>query len=200
MLRVTQLNVSGFTAPSDFVVEPEDPLESNLTLPSAYEIIDDFSVDITFEGMYPNEVITTDPLTGDTSTTITYDYSFATNVTSSFNWSEIGLTFSKPNAYTVRLSGPGIDVFLDQYYRFVLPDLTESILPPDTTVPFYSLTKYNKPAANYVMKTYPFVVTRPVSYGGTPTENENVSMDQWFYWRYQVAVANIASIRSRSLK
>ena len=200
MLRVTQLNASGFTAPSDFVVLPEDPLESNLILPSAYEILDDFSIDITFEGMYPNETTSVDPLTGLSSTTITYDYSWATNVTSSFAWSDYGITFSKPNAYTVRLEGPGINAFPDQYYKFVLPDLTEAILPADTEVPFYSLTKYNKPAANYVMKTYPFVVTRPVSYGSGSTTTENVSMDHWFYWRYQVAVANIASIRSRSLK
>lgn len=200
MLRVTQINSSGFSAPSDFVVAPTDPLESNLTLPSAYEILDNFSIDITFEGMYEQITSIVDPTTGMMSTNTDYVYENAVNVTSSFDWSEFGLTFSKPNAYTVRLTGPGINVFPDQYYKFVLPDLSEVVLPADTEVPFYSLIKYNKPAANYVMKTYPFVVTRPVSYGSSSTETENVSMDQWFYWRYQVAVANIASIRSRSLK
>ena len=78
--------------------------------------------------------------------------------------------------------------------------MTEAVLPPDTTVPFFSLIKYNKPSVNYTMKTYPFVVTRPVSYGSGSTTTENVSMDQWFYWRYQVAVANIAAIRTRGLR
>ena len=68
-------------------------------------------IDVKFEGKYED---LTDPLVP------VYTYQNAVNVTSTYNWSNIGVTMTKPNAYTVRLTGPGLNVFTDQYYRFVL--------------------------------------------------------------------------------
>lgn len=182
-LRITKLNASGFSA-------AQDQAADQTFINSAYENIDNFSIDIKFEGVYPDAI---DPLI------VTYQN--ATNVTSTFNWASIGLTMSKPNAYTVRLTGPGMNVFTDQFYKFKMVDLTEQVLQSDTTEPFLSIIQYKMPSISYVMKTYPFDVTIPadVLLGGSPT-TENVDMKQWFYWKYAVAAANIASIRSRGLK
>lgn len=187
MLRITQLNVSGFSAPQDEVVD-------QTYVPSAYEVLDNFTVDIMFEGKYLD---TTDPLADPP----VYTYANATNVTSTFNWSSIGLTFSKPNAYTIRITGPGTNVFTNQYYKFKMADGTEQVLQADTTLPFFSLIKYQMPSPTYTKKTYPVSVTIPADplLGGSPT-TETVDLSQWFYWRYQVAKANIASLKTRGLR
>jgi len=182
-LRITKTNVSGFTADQGEAVD-------QTYVNSAYEFLDAFSIDLVFEGVYP-DTVNPEILT----------YQNATNVTSTFDWASIGLTFSKPNAYTVRLVGPATNVFPGQFYKFKMADLSEQVLPPTTTEPFLSLIQYKMPTPTYTMKTYPFVVTIPpdLILGGLPT-TENVDMKQWFYWRYQVASANIASIRTRGLK
>lgn len=195
MLRITQANISGFTAPASQGT-------SELELPAAYEAVDNFSVDIIFEGKYelitPGEV---DPVTGlPGESTLSYLYEYATNVTSSYDWASLGIVFSKPNAYTVRLTGPAETVFPNQFYKFKMTDYSEQILPADTTLPFFGLIHYQMPSPTYTMKTYPFAVTIPSAYGSGSTVVENTSMDQWFYWKYQVAMANIAAITARGLK
>lgn len=200
MLRITQTNVSGFSAPNDLNVVPTDPLVSNTYLPSAYEALDAFVVDIVFEGMYPLDTTTVDPVTGATSTETTYQYAYATNVTSSYNWSSKGIEYSKPNAYTVRLTGPAEDVFVDQFYKFTMLDKSTKILPANTTEPFLALNHYNMPNPTYTMLTYPFSVTIPTVYGSSTTLVEEVNMSHWFYWRYQVAIANIAACNARGLR
>lgn len=202
MLRVTITSQSGFSAPSaDAYTPPVDGSEIP-PIPSAFEAIDNFSVDIMFEGKY--EVITPgeiDPISGLAGADIiTYVYANAVNVTSSYDWASIGLTFSKPNAYTVRLTGPGTQVFTDQYYRFVLPDLTQQVLPADTTVPYYSLVRYKKPSSNTVTLSYPFSVTIPSTYGSGSTTVESISMSQTFWWSFSVAQANIARIKTQGLR
>lgn len=187
MLRITQLNVSGFSAPQDEAVD-------STYVSSAYEVLDNFSVDIKFEGKYLD---TTDPLADPP----VYTYANATNVTSTFDWASIGLTYSKPNVYTIRLTGPGMNVFPNQFYKFKMVDGTEQVLQADTTEPFFSLIQYQMPTPTYTKKTYPVAVTipaDPILGGGATTEN--INLYQWFYWRYQVAKANIAAARARGLR
>ena len=193
MLRITQANISGFTAPTD-------QGSGEQYLPAAYEAVDNFTVDIIFEGKY--EVVDTvvDPVTGATSSTTSYVYQYAKDVTSTFDWNALGIVYSKPNVYTVRLTGPAETVFPNQFYKFKMADYTEQILPPDTTLPFFGLIHYQMPSPTYTMKTYPFAVTIPTTYGSASNVVENTSMNQWFYWKYQVAMANIASITARGLK
>lgn len=202
MLRVTIANQSGFTAPSAGSYTPPVDGSEVPPIPSAYETVDNFSVDITFEGKY--QVITpgtVDPITGLAGEDIiTYVYQNAVNVTSSYDWASIGVTYSKPNAYTVRLTGPGTNVFTDQYYRYVLPDLTQQVLPADTTVPYYSLVQYQKPSSNSVTLTYPFNVTIPSTYGSGSTTVESVSMSHTYWWAISVAYANIARIKTQGLR
>lgn len=193
MLRITQANISGFSAPND-------QGSGELILPSAYEAVDNFSVDIIFEGKYEQIDTVVDPTTGESSSTTSYVYQYATNVTSPYDWNALGIVFSKPNAYTVRLTGPAETVFPNQFYKFKMTDYSEQILPADTTEPFFGLIHYQMPSPTFTMKTYPFAVTIPATYGSGSTVVENTSMDQWFYWKYQVAIANIAAITARGLK
>jgi hypothetical protein len=184
-LRITKLNVSGFSATQ---AEAIDQTYVN----SAYEFVDNFSIDLKFEGQYEDD---TDPLNP------VFTYQNATNVTSTFNWSQYGITFSKPNVYTVRLVGPGINVFVNQYYRFVLPDYSQQVLDANTSEPFLSLVKYQMPSPTYVMKTYPFSVTIPADpiLGGGPI-TQTINMNQWFYWSVAVAEANIARLKTQGLR
>lgn len=193
MLRVT-VSATGCSAPSDSVVVT-DPVTY---LPSVYEAIDNYVIDIVFEGKYliPG---TLDPITGLMGDD-TYQYANATNVTSTYDWTSKGIEYSKPNAYTVRLTGPAESVFVDQFYEFVMPDYSIQRLNPNTTQPFLSLVHYSMPSPTYTMLAYPFTVTIPATYGSGSTVNETHTMNQWFYWKYQVAVANIANLRSRGLK
>lgn len=183
-VRITKLNVSGFSATQEQVAD-------QTYINSAYEFVDNFSIDLKFEGQYED----------DTGPTPVYTYLNATNVTTTFNWTQYGITYSKPNAYTVRLVGPGINVFTNQYYRFVLPDLSQQILDANTTQPFLSLTKYQMPSPTSTMKTYPFSVTIPADpiLGGSAT-TETVNMNQWFYWSVAVARANIARLKTHGLR
>jgi len=187
MLRITQANISGFTAPADQSSQEQ-------FLPAAYEFVDSFSVDIIFEGKYEQIDTVVDPTTGASS------YQYATNVTSSFDFASLGIEFSKPNAYTVRLVGPAESVFTNQFYKFKMPDMSLKMLPANTTEPFLGLVHYQMPSPTYTMKEYPFAVTIPATYGSTSTVVENTTMSQWFYWKYQVAVSNVAAINARGLK
>ena len=191
MLRVTVASSSGCSAPAATPVNPGEAGSEIQPITSVYEAVDSFIIDVKFEGKYED---LTDPMAP------AYTYQNAVNVTSTYNWSNIGVTMTKPNAYTVRLTGPGLDVFTDQYYRFVLTDFTQQILPPDTTIPFFSLTKYKKPSANTITLSYPFTVTIPSSSGGLPntTESENVPHDFW--WSFSVAAANISRLKAQGLK
>ena len=208
-LRITKLNASGFTATQLEVVDGEQTY-----IDSAFEAFDVFSVDLKFEGAYAEY----SPIPEEA----TYVYANAIDVTSSFNWSSIGITYSKPNAYTVRLVGPATNVFPGQFYKFKLADYSEQVLPADTTQAFFGLTQYQMPSPTYTMQTYPFTITIPkaivtsgagqIAYESGPYYDaggnlipskvsvETVDMKQWFYWRYQAAVANINAINARGLK
>ena len=197
MLRVT-VTASGYSAPQSYFVAT-DPATY---VPSAYEGIDNFVIDIMFEGKY--EVITEgaiDPGTGlPGPSTISYVYQNAVNVTSAYDWAARGIEYSKPNAYTVRLTGPAETVFDSQFYEFKMADKTIQRLPANTTLPFMSLIEYRMPSPTFTMLAYPFSVTIPATYGSPSTTVESHTMNQWFHWNYSVASSNIASIRSRGLK
>lgn len=211
-LRITQINVSGISAPQDEAVD-------QTYIKSAYEALDNFSIDIVFEGEYVETAAGTEGVPG----AETYTYAYAVDVTSTFDWASIGLTYSKPNAYTVRLHGPASNVFSNQYYKFKMTDGTEQILDADTTEPFFSIIQYQMPSPTFVKKVYPFSVIVPAGLATDPllggggynagpyktgggvlipgtTETVSLDMSQWMYWRYEVAKANIESAKARGLR
>lgn len=184
-VRISKSNQSGFSSvPGD---ETSSLIDLNNYLPTVLEETS-FSIDLTFDGKY------SDGLTG-------FTYSPATNNTTSFDWAAIGLTYTKISASVARISGPVTSPFTNQYYRFVLPDLSLQILPKDTTTPFFSLEKYQMPSPVSLMKTYTINVTIPEDpiLGGSAT-TETISLYQWIHWSYSTAVAAIASARSLGLK
>lgn len=180
-IRITQANVSGFTGDSEVI--PVDPEESQYYIPSAVELLDNFSIDLIFEGVYP------DPL--DPELVI---FEYVTDVRSSFDFSSIGVTFTKINAFTVRLTGPASNVFTDQYYLFKMTDFSEQFLQPDTTLPYFGLIQYQMPQPTFTLKTFPFEADL------SPSTTEEFDIFQWYFWRFQVAVANIAEINIKGLK
>lgn len=181
-LRITKTNISGFTADSEMI--PTDPEQAQFYIPSALELVDNFSVDIIVEEIYVDPL---DPMI--------ISYAYVTDVRSSFDWSSIGVTFTKLNDYTVRLTGPASNVFTNQYYQFKMTDYSLQILPADTELPFFGLVRYQMPNPTNIMLTYPFEAKSP-----TLGTYESFNMYQWFFWRFQVAVANIAAANARGLK
>jgi len=187
-IRITQANISGFTGDSELV--PVDPEQAQFYIPAAVELLDAFTIDLIVEGVYPDPI---DP------EAVTYKY--ATDVRSLFDWSSIGVTFTKINDYTVRLSGPATNIFTNQYYRFKMTDYTEQILPADTELPFFGLIRYQMPNPTIIMKTFDFEADLPAdAITMAPASTEEFTMSQWYSWRFQVALANIAAINARGLK
>lgn len=134
--------------------------------------------------------------TVDTATTLVTRTN-ASNVTCSYDFAQFGITLSKPNAYTVRLTGPATNVFTDTYYEFRMPDGTIKVLPPDTTETFVGLVKYNMPNPTFTTKSYDFVVTIPANNTMVPpllTYTQTVTLSQKFYWSFSTAVANVQSL------
>jgi len=183
--RVTKSNLTGISSvPGD---ETSSLLDVNYYLPTVLEETS-FSVDLTFDGKYSNGI-------GG------YTYVAATDNSTSFDWSSVGLTYTKISGSVARISGSINSPFTNQYYRFVLPDMNLQILPKDTTTPFFSLEKYQMPSPVSVMKTYSINVTlpsHPVLGGSSSTGT--ISLYQWVHWSYATAVAAIASARSRGIK
>ena len=196
-IKITQSNKSGFGTVSgdelNFLIDGETGIVPATYLPTVYEAVP-FSVDLKFEGEYLD---TTDPLADPP----VYTYLDATNNASTYNWAALGLTYTKLTNSTCRISGSHLNPFPDQFYRFVLPDMSLQVLPANTTTPFYSLEKYQMPSPVSIMKSMTISVTIPPDplLGGLPT-TEVVTLDQWVHWSYPTAVAAIASARARGLR
>jgi len=192
-IKITQSNLTGFSAVSgdelNFLIDGETGAVPDTYIPTVYEAIP-FSIDLYFQGKYPS---VEDPLV--------FTYADATNNTSTFNWASLGLTYTKLTASTCRISGSHQNPFPDQFYRFVLPDLSLEVLPGDTTKEFYSIEKYQMPSPVSVMKSMTINVTIPPDpILGTGGGVQTVTMDQWVHWYYPSAVAAIAAARARGLK
>lgn len=170
------LETGGGGSPPD-----SDPTVEGLYLPDAYEATPFFAV---VQFLIRTTII--DPETLEE----TFTEEPASSVTSSFNFAQYGITYSNVDASTIRLDGPVVNAFTDQYYQFVLPDMSTPILPPNTTTPFYSLIKYSPPANKTILLTYTFTVNN--SY--------DVVVNQFINWLYESAVGNIDNLVSRGIK
>jgi hypothetical protein len=192
-IKITQSNKTGFSAvPADelnFIIDGETGVVPDTYMPTVYEAIP-FSIDLYFQGKYADPL---DPLV--------YTYADATNNSSTYNWAALGLTYTKLTNSTCRISGSHQNPFPDQFYRFVLPDLSLVVLPGNTTTEFYSLEKYQMPSPVSVMKSMTISVTIPPDPTlGTGGGVQTVTMDQWVHWSYPSAVAAIAAARARGIR
>jgi hypothetical protein len=187
-LRITQANVSGFTGDNE-VIEVIDPEQVQFFIPAAVELFDTFSIDLIFEAVYGDPL---DP------STLTYEY--VSDVRDFFDWSSIGLTYTKLNDYSIRLSGTASNIFTDQFYRFKLTDYTEQNLSADTELPFFGLIQYKMPNPTTTFITFPFEADYPTTPSSSTITTEQFGMVQQYFWRFQVALANIAAANERGLK
>jgi hypothetical protein len=192
-LKITQSNATGFSTVAgdelNFIIDGETGVVPDTYLPTVYEATP-FSIDLYFQGKYADPL---DPLV--------YTYADATNNTSTYDWASLGLTYTKLTNSTCRISGSHLNPFPNQFYRFVLPDLSLEVLPPNTTTEFYSLEKYQMPSPVSVMKSMTINVTIPPDPTlGTGGGVQTVTMDQWVHWSYSTAVAAIAAARARGVK
>jgi hypothetical protein len=192
-LKITQSNATGFSTVAgdelNFIIDGETGVVPDTYLPTVYEATP-FSIDLYFQGKYADPL---DPLV--------YTYADATNNSSTYDWASLGLTYTKLTNSTCRISGSHLNPFPNQFYRFVLPDLSLEVLPPNTTTEFYSLEKYQMPSPVSVMKSMTINVTIPPDPTlGTGGGVQTVTMDQWVHWSYSTAVAAIAAARARGIK
>jgi len=161
------------------VPDPEN--EEEIYLPTAYEAVAFF---VEFEFLIEE---TTESQNEDGNTEVqTFP---ATSVETDFDFDQYNITYTKLTDNKVRIEGPIRNAFLDQFYQFVLPDMSTPILPPDTQEEFYSLIKYQKPANNSVELEYEFLVNNQYT----------VSVFHIIVWRYQTAVNNIQNLVQRGL-
>lgn len=190
---VVYSNLSGFGGvspdPLAVITDPEGgalPEPGVQYLPSIYAGTA-YSVDAQFTVVYDN------PLGGVLGTTI------ASNVTTTFNFTEFGMTAVKLNASTYRISGTFSNAFPDEYYRFKMKNNSLQVLPANTTEDFLALIEYNMPQPVTTRKEMLFNVSAPATFNGSPNINWPFTMFQWVIWRYQSAVASVQSLVNQGI-
>lgn len=185
-VTVTFSNATGFSPgiPGDAKPDVTDPILLSRTINSDYEG-DTISVDISY----------TAEVDDGTGMGVMIPAEVSNNWTS-FNFSSIGLTYTKLSANTARISGQVSNVFPGSYYRFRMPDGTFKILDPDTTEDWFVLVEYKMPSPTSTFKSYPVTVTVEPA-GLEPKQNVSFDLTQNHYWNYRPAVAKVKSLVAR---
>jgi len=194
-VAVVFTNQSGFESvspdPLAVITDPEggsQPEPGMLYLPTIYAG-SAYSIDIQFTVKYY------DPIAPD----ILLGTSLASNVTTTFNFAQFGMTATKLNASTYRISGTYSNAFPDEYYRFKMKNNSLQVLPANTTEDFLALVEYNMPQPVTTNKEMLFNVSAPAEFNGSPNINWPFTMYQWVVWRYQSAVTSVQSLVSRGI-
>lgn len=125
--------------------------------------------------------------------------SLASNVTTTFNFAQYGMTAVKVNASTYRISGTYSNAFPDEYYRFKMKNNTLQVLPANTTEDFLALVEYNMPQPVTTNKEMLFNVSAPAEFNGSPNINWPFTMYQWVVWRYQSAVTSVQTLVNQGI-
>jgi hypothetical protein len=188
-----QSNQSGFTGvspdPIANITDPEGgalPEPGTLYIPTIYDGTT-YSVDIQFSVRY------FDPLGTLLGTLI------ASNVTSTFDFTQYGMTAVKLNPSTYRISGAFSNAFPDEYYRFKMKNGTLQVLPANTTEDFLALVEYNMPQPVTIRIEIPFSITAPETFTSGVNITWPFTMFQWVVWRYQTAVTNVKTLVSQGI-
>jgi hypothetical protein len=192
-VAVVFTNQSGFESvspdPLAIITDPEggsQPEPGIIYLPTIYAGTT-YSIDIQFTVTYYD---TLNALIGT---------SLASNVTTTFNFAQFGMSAVKLNASTYRISGTYSNAFPDEYYRFKLKNNTTAVLPANTTEDFLALVEYNMPQPVTTNKEMLFNVSAPATFNGSPNINWPFTMYQWVVWRYQSAVASVQSLVNQGI-
>jgi hypothetical protein len=103
-----------------------------------------------------------------------------------------GITVTKKGADTINIKGTPVNIFTDEVFRFVFPDLTEKNLPPDNTEPWKSIIKWAPPSSREKLATYNFIAKyddNPAAAVPIVGATEPAPIKQFFYWRYEPSLA-----------
>lgn len=191
MINISLTNAIGFPGLSQN--NPANPLVQTI-LPSIYEYGNSFSIDAVFT--YVPETMSEG--SEDPYSDIELTYKGYTT--------EIDTVVSQINTKTFRISGRAIDVFLDAFYQFLMPDNTLKILPADTTETFLALTRYNPPSIK--RKTVTHTINYDLKYIANPlassttqpmTINNNIVFTQDVVWNYDIAVTQFQNVLAKGV-
>jgi hypothetical protein len=189
---VTTSNIFGMPAISPdpigfFTEEGQGAYAADKYLPSIYQGTT-FSIDLTFSIEYS-------ALLGGVIGTLP-----AESVTSYFDFNIHGITTTYLSNNVIRLSGTYVNAFTDEYYNFVLKDMSQAILLPTTDEDFLALIEYNMPNPVTIENHYLFDAVGPLEYTSpTPTTTVSGDMFQWIVWKYPPTVTTILDLVSRGV-
>lgn len=198
-VTITQVNPVGFPAglPSDISSDPE----LQTTLKSVFEYGDDFSVDLQYayipaegESSESGESTTEDPVTDIELSELT------------FSGNPNGVKAELINPKLIRISGKAIDVFLDAFYQFLMPDNTLKVLPANTQEKFLALVRYEPPSITVKSFNYSlnykltYIVGQTSSSSTEPSAiNTSNTIKQDVYWSFSIAVTELQRLVSKGV-
>ena len=186
-LVISKSNLTGFSAvspdPLDILTqEGFEDLAANTYISSVYQGAT-ISVDLEFKVRYIGALDVEEGILP------------ATSVTSNYDFTTHGITTAFISSNLLRISGTYANVFSNEYYNFVLNDMSTIQLPATTQVDFLALIEYNMPNPVTVDKEYTFsVVARTDFSSPTPTSSIAGQMNQWVVWNYAPTVSSILSL------
>lgn len=121
-----------------------------------------------------------------------------TNIVCDFDFTAIGLTYTKLSDSSARISGTIMDVFPGASWTFRMPDGSLKVLSPATTEEFYSLVEYKMPSSTSTEKTYSITVTvEPEAPSLEEPQDIVVDLKQWVYWSTTGPVNILKSLVAR---
>ena len=186
-LVISKSNLTGFSAvsPDPLAVLTEEgfgDLAANTYITSVYQGAT-ISVDLEFKVRYLDALNVEEGILP------------ATSVTSNYDFTTHGITAAFISNNLLRLSGTYSNVFSNEYYNFVLNDMSTIQLPATTQVDYLALIEYNMPNPVTVDKEYTFsAVARTDFSSPTPTSSIAGQMNQWVVWNYAPTVSSILSL------
>jgi hypothetical protein len=190
-LSITTSNLTGFSAVSpdpiaSLTEEGFGDTANTAYIPSIYQGTT-FSVDLTFNIKYL--------VFGSIEQTLP-----AESVTSLFDFNVHGITTTYLSSNVIRLSGTYANAFTDEFYNFVLKDMSQAILLPTTEEDFLALVEYNMPNPVTIENKYNFEAVGRVLYSSpTPTTIYTGNISQWIVWKYPPTVTTILDLVSRGV-
>lgn len=144
-------SLTGFSptpSPDPLAASVEDGGSSSSSLPSVYQGYT-ISAVLSFTVKYSNDGTDIGILP-------------ATDVSSSFNYEDYGLTGKKLTESTYEITGTVKNVIGEEFVTLLLDDLTLVNQTPDTLIDFLALIQYKIPfSASPVELVYPFTITAP---------------------------------------
>lgn len=109
---------------------------------------------------------------------------------------------AKKSGEFIEVSGASFNVFPDQVYQFLMPDLSVKQLDPNTTEDFISVVKWVPPSTKYRVVSHKFSVL--INYSETTTGSVNRSailtlvMPQAIRWEYSSGVNGFRQVLAKS--